>query len=238
MNTTVDREKKNRQKTFFWLLKNCKDFSKYHSHSYGEFEKLPKINDEFIDEGPCYGACTEFLDKSTISFSGKTWKIKKAMAPIHVKKMVENGERLKKTDHILLFLTDTSGTSKKYLLNVHGDILPCASEHPCDSCGYYSTIASSCQMCITIEQEERDEYRSEWKNVNNQMFEAHKHMIPKEFHFMYRMEDDPSMQCIFLANMLSLSMDLEKNKKEKDKAIEDKRQEEKLFSEDDFPPLK
>lgn len=226
--TEADR-KKARQKIFFWLLKNCKDFSDYHTHSYSKIKGLPKIDDDFIDQGPVYDTCTEKLLGSVISFDDKVWRIRKAMAPLRMKKMAETREKFDVTDQVLLFLESSNGSMAKFLLNVHGDIYSCAEQHPCACCGYYSISKESCHICEKIQEDEKEEGKKEWMEVNNQMFELHKHRIPQEFHRMYEMEDDPVMQCMFLNSMLNLASGLEEMRK--------KEEEKKLFTDNDFPPL-
>lgn len=262
-------------KMFRWLLHNMRDLSDY--YCYEKAKTLPKLSDEYFDEGIGYDACTEMLTHSFIRIDGQSFKIIKAMAPIHMKWSLEKKRRFKKDEYILLVTTkndrvtpskDVKPTAvmtgkktiylktsvserKKFLMNYFGDIVALADDAlPCGCCEYYSADPDPkrCTTCELIDQEEKEEEIKEWKDLNNSFFNQHKERIPKEFHFLYQKEKDPYMQCIFLANMISLADNLENMEKEKiqnsqpeekseDKS-EDKSEEKPLFSDDDFPALR
>src|SRR5205085_11174221 len=161
-------------------------------------KKLSKINEDFISEGPAYNCCTEFLESSGIMFDNKHWKIVMAMAPIFMKVMAEEKKRFDKTDYVLLFLEPKElipvagqNKRKKFLLNVFGDVYPCVDDNPCGCCLFYSTSKDTCSNCEIIEKEEKEQELEEWRNVNRDFFNQHKHRIPKRFHNSFLQERDP-----------------------------------------------
>lgn len=191
----MNSENKKRQRTFFWLVHQMKDYSQCWKEDVENPDKF-----EF-DEGIGYDASTSILSQSHINIGGKSFSIFKAMAPIHTKRMVDRHEKLAKTDYILLFLT--TSPIKKYLMNVFGDVYPVVTDGPCKFCYSYSTSVDKCTNCKAIEDEEHEEEMNDWRRTNNTLFEQHKHSIPKLYQGMYCKIKDPMAQCYFLMNVLS-----------------------------------